>query len=364
MEENKMRKLFTLFAAFVLVVAFTVPAMAAADWNFFGSARMTTFVEIDDPPEPADSDTDTTWTLQGNSRFGANVKAGDIGGGLEIGIKGDADGNGLYTRKLFGTYTFGDSQILVGQTYTPVSGMFYSNQVWGGDNDLLNCGQAYAGRRPMLRYKINGFQVALVQPNAGAVGSLPAGGDTDVLLPKFEMKYHMKQETFFMDIYAGAQTFSVEYKGTNNDTDYDVTSYVAGIGGGADFGPAFVKANVYYAVNGGTFGLAALGKDDPYYDATTDDIIDVDTLGAMGVVGVKAGDTATIEAGVGYIQNEYDVDDSNKDDAMSVYLNCTINIAPGFFVVPEVGYFDYGKDHADQDEGKMTYVGAKWQINF
>ncbi len=97
-----MRKLITLIAALALVVAFTVPAMAAADWSFYGSARMGTWVNMVDPPNDGDSDTDTTWTLQGNSRLGAKVKAGDIGGGFEWGIKGDADGNARYTRQLSG----------------------------------------------------------------------------------------------------------------------------------------------------------------------------------------------------------------------------------------------------------------------
>jgi hypothetical protein len=238
--------------------------------------------------------------------------------------------------------------------------MFYSNQVWGGDNDLLNAGQAYGGRRPMLRYKINGFQVALVQPNAITVADLPAGGDLDVLLPKFEARYHLKQEMFFMDIYGGAQTWTVEYA----NSDYDVNAYVAGLGGGVNFGPAFVKANVYFARNGGAFGLAAMGKDDPYYSGAKDEVVDVDTLGAMGVVGVKAGDNMTFEAGIGYIANEYDVDNAETDDGMQIYANCSIDITKGFFIVPEVGFVDYGDNHAGVEEGDMTYFGAKWQINF
>jgi len=36
-----MRKLLVLLSAVAFVVAFTVPAMAA-DWSFYGSARMST----------------------------------------------------------------------------------------------------------------------------------------------------------------------------------------------------------------------------------------------------------------------------------------------------------------------------------
>ena len=53
-------------------------------------------------------------------------------------------------------------------------------------------------------------------------------------------------------------------------------------------------------------------------------------------------------------------------------------MAPGVFLVPEIGYRDYGKldfkQPIDVDElgglinsadlGSLWYVGAKWQINF
>jgi hypothetical protein len=43
-------------------------------------------------------------------------------------------------------------------------------------------------------------------------------------------------------------------------------------------------------------------------------------------------------------------------------VNCTINIAPGVFIVPEFGKVEY--EGNDVDLGDFTYWGAKWQINF
>ncbi len=107
-----MKKLLIIFA----VLCLAAPAMAA-DWNFYGSARMATFYSIADKDIEGDNDTinRTLWDLQGNSRFGANVKVNDqIGGGFEY-------GTGVNLRKLFGTYTFGGgSELLIGQTYTPL----------------------------------------------------------------------------------------------------------------------------------------------------------------------------------------------------------------------------------------------------
>ncbi len=121
-----MRKLLIVLAAFAFVVAYTVPTLAA-DWSFYGSARMTTFYDSVSEEKAGFDDGDTTWNQQGNSRLGATVKAGNIGGGFEY-------GTGINLRKLYGTYNFGSGQILIGQTYTPVN-MFYSNQVYGGDTE-------------------------------------------------------------------------------------------------------------------------------------------------------------------------------------------------------------------------------------
>jgi len=95
-----MKKLLVLLAAVAFVVAFTVPAMAA-DWGFYGSARMATFMNDVTPAAPAtQSDDDLLWDLQGNSRIGASVKAGAIGGLFEYGSTPNL-------RQLYGTWNFG-----------------------------------------------------------------------------------------------------------------------------------------------------------------------------------------------------------------------------------------------------------------
>ena len=82
-----MRKLLIVLTAIAFVAAFTVPAMSA-EWGFYGSVRMSTF--MDNVSEEATgttfSDDDLTWDQQGNSRIGARVKAGAISGRFEYGI--------------------------------------------------------------------------------------------------------------------------------------------------------------------------------------------------------------------------------------------------------------------------------------
>lgn len=69
-----------------------------------------------------------------------------------------------------------------------------------------------------------------------------------------------------------------------------------------------------------------------------------------------------IEAGYGYEETEVDTS-NNVQSANQIYLNTTINIAPGFFIVPEVGMITFEED-ASVPEPELFYLGAKWQINF
>jgi len=81
-----MKKLLVLLAAGAFVLGLTLPAMSA-DWSFYGNSRMSTFFDSDseevNPALGGYDDDDLTWSLQGNSRIGARVKAGNIGGGFE-----------------------------------------------------------------------------------------------------------------------------------------------------------------------------------------------------------------------------------------------------------------------------------------
>ena len=113
-----MKKSIAILAAFALVAGFAVTA-TAADWSFYGSARMSTFSNSisEEASATGFDDTDTRWDIQTNARIGANVSAGDVGGRFEYGTSG---GN-ANLRLLYGTWDFGGGELLVGQAYTPIT---------------------------------------------------------------------------------------------------------------------------------------------------------------------------------------------------------------------------------------------------
>ena len=337
-----MRKLLVLLSAVAFVVAFTVPAMAA-EWGFYGNARMATFF-ADVEPEGGDSDDDLQWDLQSNSRIGANVKAGAIGGKFEY-------GTGISLRQLFGTWNFGGGTLLVGQTYTPVFSLI-SNQVYGGDNDLVSYGGIYAGRQPMIQLAMGGFKVGLVRPRTGNI--VAAATDADTSMPKIEAAYSFKAGAISLKPMFGYYSYTEE----NAANSYDIDSYVLGLQLTAALGAVSIKANVSMLNNGGSYGIFSAAASAPVYDAINDTVVDNDSMGYNLVVGFKASDAIGLEFGYGHTEAELDTAGSTTDEADSYYIQAVINLAKGCMVIPEVGILDH------KDVSETTYYGAKWQINF
>ncbi|MEA3232177.1 MAG: hypothetical protein U9Q05_10535, partial [Thermodesulfobacteriota bacterium] len=244
-----MKKLFVLFAAVALVAAFTLPAAAADEtledhladhWNFYGSARVSTWYE-GNSDKIKDIDTDNfNLALQGNSRIGARVNLGNgLSGRFEY-------GTGVNTRILWGEWDWGGGSFGVGQHYTPID-MFYSNQVWGSDNDLLNFGGVYSGRRPMLQLKMAGFKVALLQAEKPDFGQ-------DVIveapLPAIEASYGFNAGPVAMKVAGMAQTYNLA---KDTPLDSDVTTWDIALGGKVDLGAAAIWGDIYYGQNLGIY---------------------------------------------------------------------------------------------------------------
>jgi len=365
-----MKKTLVIFAAIALVFGFAATTMAA-DWNFYGHSRMTTFYSTFDQKAPSGgmfaqgkSDTDVTWALQGNSRIGATVSNGDVGGGFEY-------GTGVNVRKLYGTWNFGSGTLLVGQTYTPIT-HFITNQVYNGDNGLFNVGEVYAGRQPMLQLTFGGLKIAFISPSVAAAGTYGSPAvDTDVMLPKLEANYNYKTDMWFFDVYGGYETYDMV---SSTDDSKSVDAYLLGVDGGMTFGAATIKANLYMGQNlvayGATSATAGLPTDAapagrPVWNGTEFD--DDAEYGAVIAFSYKFSDMVGAEAGIGYKKNSLDDAADTEYTNMAYYLQVPITLAPGVFVVPEIGMYDFGDmetNVAKTDRGDLTYFGAKWQINF
>ncbi len=372
-------KKFTILMAAIALVCFSVPAMAV-DWNFYGSARMATFYVSDDykstPPPGANSDSlsELAWDFQGNSRVGANVKAEHLKARFEFGVNEAS----VSSRRLYGIWSFGAGELKVGKDYTPVS-QFISGQVFGEDLGLLGIGTQYGSRVGQISLAFGGFEVALISPRTGQLDGTTAQGSTDGdvqrYIPKLEAKWGTSFDAFDFGVQGGYNYYRLKdvTSATNpGDTNnIGVTSWTVGANAGFNFGPGYVKAAASYGQNIGSanWGLpgnlnnqganAAWDGDDGTEDVNT-------FMGAL-VAGLKVSDMLTFEGGFGY---RYDDPDSNypngndKSKPWSAYVQAVVALAPGVYIIPEVGYFEGDQNYAGNNTTDTLYAGAKWQIDF
>jgi hypothetical protein len=365
-------KKFTILIAVIALVCFSVPAMAN-DWNFYGSARVSTNYVSNDFGNTGTTttvtgddtkDAQTNWLLQGNSRIGARVKGEQLSGRFEY-------GSGPNLRLLYGEWDFGGAKLLVGQDYTPTS-QFISTSIYGNiaeDANLLGTGAFYGSREPQLKLSFGGFQIALIEL-ADRASDLGSDGDVDVYLPKLEVGWGMGFDTWSFGLMGGAATYSIQDSPSTvtagKTSDIDVTSYVIGAKGQVAFGPLTLKAALSAGQNVGNAWWAPGSLGAGVLKTDGEDISDTDSYQGSFVGVFKLSDMWAFEGGVGYRSDDPD-DDGYIDKEMQIYLQAFITLAPGVYILPEVGIVDHFNDAAaagSRSAGDTFYAGAKWQIDF
>jgi len=353
---------------------------------------MATYYTSEDLKDNGEKASGMDWDLQSNSRFGANVKADHIKGQVEMGI---SESN-VSARRVYGTWNFGSGYLKVGKDYTPVD-QFISGQVFDGDLGLLGIGTQYGGRRGQIALGFGGFEIALVNPETNRLSNMeitttgsitvPTGngsitipatavtastGDAKKILPLIAAKWGMGFDAWNFNVMGGFQYYSikdVQPLAGGGTEDVDVTSYTVGADAGFNFGPGYVKGAVSYGQNIGNAswglpGLATSGSGGLAFWDGDDDTNDTTTMMAALVGGLKVSDMLSFEAGLGYRNDATDGGGPRNTSPMAVYLQSVITLAPGVFIIPELGYYDYDNNAAGDDAGTLIYGGAKWQINF
>ena len=345
-----MKYIYTLAMVMVMGLCMATSSIAA-DWNFYGSARITTFYTDDENLDPT-----LNFGLQGNSRFGANVKVSDtLGARFEYG----ASNNKANIRVFYGTWNFGEGELIIGQTYAPIW-LSVSNQAFSGDNGLAGWGENYAGRVPQLQLKFPNFKISLVRANNKYyrldTDNAPVKTRyTEVDFPGIQAKYKFDFDPLDFTLSAAYQTFDARKS--------EVESYLFAGRIGYNAGHFSFKASGFFGSNMGNIAelnVSGMTGRRGYAIVENSGVVDVDAHGYAVVAGYTATDWLKFEAGYGYAEAEADAQNAQRDEVMSYYLQSTLTLAPGVVLVPEVGMVDY-KDGGQRD---ATYYGIKWQINF
>ena len=285
---------------------------------------------------------------------------------------GDGGDGSVDTRRVYGTWNFGAGSLKVGKDYTPVS-QFVSGQVFDEDAGLIGFGAPYGGRPGQLALKFGGFDLALITPKidtdidnetTGGVTVHTAGGQAKRVIPKLEASWGMGFDAWNFKLFGGYQYYSLKNVVSlqnGDENDIKVQSYIVGGSGMFNFGPAYVGAQLMYGQNmgdarwaGGSFANAGWDGDDK-----TDD---VSTYGGILVAGMKVSDMLSFEVGGGYIVDDPKDADNGFDEktkAYDVYVQSVVTLAPGVYIIPEVGYRDFGNTPEDEDQGNQFYAGRQ-----
>ena len=166
--------------------------------------------------------------------------------------------------------------------------------------------------------------------------------------------------------FAGFQYYTVDTRASlsNVTDDLDVWSYVLGVSTSWNIGAFSLGGQLSYGMNQGAVtgwatGYNARAVSSPYLDGG-DDIADVYTIQALIVPALKFTDTLRFEAGFGCRQDNADDAPgySQKDELWVAYLQAMITMAPGVFLCPEVGYYDFMDGVNGADQGYQWYAGA------
>ncbi len=367
-----------LFSVTVVLVAL-IPGIAfATEWSLYGSARVATFFTSrnlkGEGPDDAGRSTinNTRWDLQGNSRIGANVRGDAIEAKVELGFNEST----VTARKIYGVWKFADGWGLkIGKDETPI--LFgLSNQVFNNDQNLWQWGNAYGGRVGQIAVEGRGFKLAAISPTSAE--TVDPTGNVDAVAvendwPKFEASYRYAfADNMSAHIFGGWQNYNF-YALLNDGTKNNGTITSLAIGAGADlnFGPVYVKPQISWYRNGAAAGWlegTLQGDTDvPVAPVIGPDgqVTDIDTLMAMLAIGYSVTERVRLETGGGYLRSE---GKENANNFYALYLQSVLILAPSVYLVPEIGYINYGNGIAltgpAPQLGDQWYVGGKWQIDF
>ena len=328
-----MKRLTLVLVALAAIVAIATPAMA--EYSLYGSVRVKTFY-VDNDKNAVDKQT-FTLELQPNTRFGAKVKADNLGGHIEFGLK--AETSGVYTRLAYGTLKTDSGRLLVGQAYSP----YFSNasQVYGDDSSFAGFGNLWDKRNPQIRFDLTSglYVVATKVVSQG-------NAIVETIMPKMTVGFKSKADNLTYNVGAVYQTF-------DTTGEVEVTSYMGYADLALKLDQVALRTKLHYGQNLSDLGMFSRNST---YNTTTDK--DTSSYGGWVQAGVGM---ATV--GLGYVAEDID-GAAEVDTQMALFANYKIKLAKGMTITPEVLYKDFMDSSTGADQGDELAIGAQWKFDF
>jgi len=397
-----MKKLGLFALVMGLVVAFAMPALAftidgaKGEKMYIGGVLMTDMGWQNRSKEnpgiapgvvTGTERTEFFMAVPNHSRVRGSFDVGNVGGFWEFGMGGnEANSSGAYqtannyveTRKLFGYYTFGNCQIKAGKD----DGYFFSvvpSQYLGLNENLhvfgFGWGALYDTRDPQFRFTQNisktfGYAVSLLQPTVFTDNTRVSYSGIPRLSAKLMLNFGM------VSMYPAFQIQNVKWDNLSaiaaagSSPDDNLTSWMALLPVVVQAGPFKGTFQFGYGQNSAPFYGGFASSFHAYYrDPVSGRIKDTtDMNGFINLAYTVGPVTPALYFGYDNAKNsdKYKTGDDNNT-RMMYGASVVYAVAPGFNIVPEFDYYDYGKTPGNPnkpDVGKEWIGGVQFQFTF
>ena len=296
--------------------------------------------------------------LQGNSRIGTKIKAGNFSAQVELGANektmyASSASNTVGLRQVWGAYSFGKAgQLLAGKTETPSSMTGFSQDVMNTDSRLSGFGgSSSSNRRFQIQYRIMGITIGIVEDDTTSAIDGLQGTDTQEYTPRFGISYTYKTNKMYAKAAATYTAVNAALSSPAADTRW-ATVHAYGIA--AAVMPKFMDGKLYfvlqarYGVNEHLYGEAKTVYNNAEFLHTNiasakvvvDDngkVNNVTRISAAAEIGYKAADMLTVIFGGGYQFTQ--VDASDNVNSYAVYGQFPVNFSKNFALIPQIGWY-------------------------
>jgi hypothetical protein len=426
-----MKKLGFLALVLGLVLAFALPAMsftiegAKGERMYLGGIFMFDMGYFSRSKEYTGTGTDNTQFVTAvpiHSRLRGFLEIGNVGGYWEFGIGGQmpntagelpsfggpSGNNYVETRRLYGYYKFGNCELRTGKDFGYYGLTVRASQYFGYHFDahgvLYGWGNVNDYRDPQIRFTQNvnkqfGYMITLLQPyvwNEGSVTSTDPRRVSYSQIPRVALK--MMIETGMFSLYPAFQWQTSKFDNLNQTAawagkspDDTISSWQVLMPLVFRAGQFKASAQYYYGQNSYPMYGAWAG---PFHSLGVSSAVPANAPIAAATPPRDASGAIkpTTDQG-GFIDLAYTIgpftpaiffgyDNAKNSDIfkgpkgvdnntrLAYGASCSIKIADGFYVVPEVAYYNQGEYPAGmgaksgQDYGKIWLAGVEFQFIF
>ncbi len=398
-----MKKLFVLGIAALLLVAFSVPAMAEVKiggiifTDFYYLQRNSKSAAIYEGTNGKESYSNTRIELPSITRlYGRWTNEDNVGMYIEFGIGGASGSTAVSVRHAYGWWDVNSQfQIMAGHSTTPFSPLNPSQLLGTQDNSLniigVGYGEYYSGRFPQVRAtfemnKMFGIALAVVDPNGGArfidaSGTInPQDYTTSTKIPRFDLGAHINigPVVLYPGLLWQQRTFD---KQVNSTIDDSVSTYAGSLGLKFGMGPVMLTAEGNYGQNIGNTRMliganpTATNSGVTSYRPTVNSDYRLDDTTGWGYWIDLAFKFGPVTPHLIFGQMSSSGDDNPLDyKSMMWGISCPIQLAKGFSVRPELMWYDDGDSNtawnnttatqSSVDSGSYQVFGVQFQITF